>query len=102
LVPPVANEEDQASTASLHSLLGAIRTCFEFSIVAGPCAAESTAVIAMAQQADGIVLVMSAQRTRRIAARKIKEKLEAARAHLLGVVLSDRVFPIPERIYRRL
>ena len=102
LVPPVANEEDQASTASLRCFLGAIRTRFEFSIVVGPCAAESTAVTAMAQQADGIVLVLSAQRTRRITARKIKEKLEAAQAHLLGIVLSDRVFPIPERIYRRL
>ena len=40
--------------------------------------------------------------TRRIAARKIKETLEAAEARILGTVLSDRVFPIPDRIYRRL
>ncbi len=40
--------------------------------------------------------------TRRVVARKIKEMLEAAQARILGTVLSDRVFPIPERIYRRL
>jgi hypothetical protein len=102
LVPPLANEEGQSSTASLHSFLGAIRTRFEFSIVVGPCAAESTAATAMAQLADGIVLVLSAKRTRRITARKITERLETAQARLLGIVLSDRVFPIPERIYRRL
>lgn len=102
LVPPVGNEEKQSSTTSLHSFLGAIRTRFEFSIVAGPCAAESTTATAMAQLADGIVLVLSAQRTRRITAQKLKEKLEVAQARLLGIVLSDRVFPIPERIYRRL
>jgi Mrp family chromosome partitioning ATPase len=56
----------------------------------------------MAQLADGIVLVLSAQHTRRITARKVKEQLEAAQARFLGTVLSDRVFPIPERIYRRL
>lgn len=102
LVPPVANEENQPRTASLHSLLGAIRTRFEFSILAGPCSAESTVATAMAQLADGIVLVLSARRTRRITAQRTKERLEAARARLLGIVLSDRIFPIPERIYRRL
>lgn len=102
LVPPVGKEENQSSTAALHSLLGAIRTRFEFSIVVAPCATESTTAAALAQLADGIVLVLSAQRTRRITARKIKEKLESAQARLLGIVLSDRVFPIPERLYRRL
>jgi Mrp family chromosome partitioning ATPase len=56
----------------------------------------------MAQFADGIILVLSAHRTRRAMARKIKETLEAAQVRILGTVLSDRVFPIPERIYRRL
>jgi Mrp family chromosome partitioning ATPase len=56
----------------------------------------------MAQFADGIILVLSAQRTRRIMARKIKGMLEAAQARILGTVLSDRVFPIPDGIYRRL
>jgi len=56
----------------------------------------------MAQIADGVVLVVSAERTRRAAACKIKEMLEAAQVRLLGAVLSDREFPIPERIYRRL
>ena len=35
-------------------------------------------------------------------ARKIKATLDEAQARLLGTVLSDREFPIPERIYRRL
>jgi hypothetical protein len=101
LVPPAGNRGDQATTAVLHSYLGALRTQFEYSIVVGPSAAETNAR-AMAQAADGIVLVLSAHHTRRITARKIKENLEAARARLLGTVLGDRVFPIPERIYRRL
>jgi len=32
----------------------------------------------------------------------MKETLEAARVRVLGTILSNRVFPIPEAIYRRL
>ena len=102
LVPAAGNGGDPATTASLHSYLGEMRREFEFSIVEGPPAGESNEATAMAQFADGIILVLSAQRTRRVTARKIKEALERAQARMLGTVLSDRVFPIPERIYRRL
>lgn len=102
LVPCAGKERDAMTTAWLHSYLGGIRSQFEYSIVVAPPAAESNATMAMAQLADGIVLVLSAHHTRRIAARKIKEKLDGAQARLLGTVLSDRVFPIPERIYRKL
>lgn len=102
LVPPAGNEGERVTTAMLHSYMGGMRSQFEYSIVVGPPAAESNAATTIAQLADGIVLVLSAHRTRRITARKTKEKLEAAQAHLLGAVLSDRVFPIPEGIYRRL
>jgi hypothetical protein len=102
LVPSLADGGDQVTTALLHSHLGRMRTQFEYSIVVGPPAGESNEVTAMAQLADGIVLVLSADHTRRITARKIKEKLECARARVLGTVLSDRVFPIPAGIYRRL
>jgi hypothetical protein len=32
----------------------------------------------------------------------IREQLSAANVRLLGTVLRDRVFPIPEKLYRRL
>jgi hypothetical protein len=102
LVPPAANEGNHITSTLLHSYMGRIRTQFEYSIVAGPSIAEANAAAAIAQLADGIVLVLSAQHTRRITARRVKEQLEAAQARLLGTVLTDRVFPIPERIYRRL
>jgi hypothetical protein len=107
LVPPAGKNsatrnEDEGNTARLHSYLGQIRREFEYSIVEGPAAGESNEATAMAQFADGIILVLSANRTRRITARKIKEMLEGAQARILGTVLTDRDFPIPEGIYRRL
>jgi len=102
LVPGAGKTGDRGTIAALCSYLGELRREFEFSIVEGPAAGESSETTAMAQFADGIVLVLSAHRTRRVAARKIKVALEEARARLLGTVLSDRVFAIPEGIYQRL
>lgn len=99
---PGAGKNEGIATASLHSYLGNVRRQFEYSLVVAPPAGESNVATAMAQFADGIILVLSASHTRRAAARKIKEALEGAQARLLGTVLSDRTFPIPERIYRRL
>jgi hypothetical protein len=102
LVPDWTRGDDPITATSLHSFLGEVRSQFEYSIVQGPPAGDSNQATAMAQLADGIILVLSAQRTRRAAARKVKEMLEAAQVRLLGTVLADRVFPIPEAIYRRL
>jgi hypothetical protein len=102
LLPAIGPGSDSGSTASLHSYLGELRREFEYSIVEAPPAGESNEVTAMAQFADGIILVLSAQRTRRASARQIKDALQGAKANILGTVLSDRMFPIPERIYRRL
>jgi hypothetical protein len=102
LVPAARKSGGRGAMALLHSRLGGMRREFEYSIVEGPPAGESNQATAMAQFADGIILVLSAYRTRRMMARKIKETLEAVQVRILGTVLSDRVFPIPEGIYRRL
>lgn len=51
---------------------------------------------------DGVVLVISANHTRREAALRAKEILLSCSAELLGAVLVNRTFPVPEVIYRRL
>jgi hypothetical protein len=94
--------EYAARATLLHSYLRKIRKEFEYSIVEGPPCGESNLATAMAQFTDGIILVLSAHRTRRIMARKVKDTIETARVRLLGTILSNRAFPIPERIYRRL
>jgi len=99
---PLATDKDEARTAYLHRYLGEIRREFEYSIIAAPSCGESNQPFATAQFSDGLVLVLSAQHTRRVAALKIRNALEGARVRLLGTVLTDREFPIPEGIYRRL
>jgi hypothetical protein len=102
LVAALEQRGARGTTADLRSHLVAVRREFEYSILEAPPAGESNEATSMAQFADGIILVLSAGSTRRIVARKIKEMLDAAQARVLGTVLTDRVFPIPEGIYRRL
>jgi Mrp family chromosome partitioning ATPase len=52
--------------------------------------------------ADGIVLVLQSNATRREAALKAKESFEVASVRLLGAVLNKRTFPIPQNLYQRL
>ena len=52
--------------------------------------------------ADGVVLVIEANSTRREAARMAKETFESANVKLLGAILNNRTFPIPESLYRKL
>jgi hypothetical protein len=101
LVPLDRAGHDCFTSASLRAYLGKLRQEFEYSIVESAAGASSEAA-AMAQLSDGIILVVSAHRTRRAAARMVKSRLESAEARILGTVLSERVFPIPEKVYRRL
>jgi hypothetical protein len=102
MVPAYESHEMHGSTLSLHMYLGEIRKQFEYSIVEAAPSGDSHEAAAIAQFADGIILVLSAQRTRRAAAREIRQALAAAQVRLLGAVLGDREFPVPDGIYRRL
>jgi len=95
-------EDGISSPPDLYSLLGALRRDFEYSIIAAPRCEGFDAAMTTAGFSDGMILVFSARRTRRATALRLKESLDGARVKILGSVLSDRVFPIPEKIYRRL
>jgi len=84
------------------SRLAELRKEFEYAVIEGPAAGISSEAALLGQLTDGIILVLGAHNTRRATARKIKETLEAEQSRILGTVLRERRFPVPERIYRRL
>jgi len=99
-VPPRSTMPSLSYRSSLCSYMAELRREFEYSIVAAPASTLSSEAAEMARFADGIILVVSAQHTRRVTALKVKNALGHLR--LLGTVLSDREFPIPTSVYRRL
>jgi Mrp family chromosome partitioning ATPase len=66
------------------------------------CAPASWLAARLAQVCDGAVLVLTAHKTRRTVAAQIGDSFHRARIPLLGTVLIDRRFPVPERLYRSL
>ena len=58
--------------------------------------------LALAEQASGVVLVVSAERTRVEVVQAARDQLLSRGAHLCGVVLNRRKYYIPEFIYRQL
>jgi hypothetical protein len=100
LLPLDESGRNELNLDSLDTYLAEIRREFDFSIIAPSPAAGVSAAVSVGRFADGVVLVLSALRTRRASARQFRDALSGA--PLLGAVLSDREFPIPEGIYRRL
>ena len=97
---PAGCESSDRWKGSVSEYLAQARREFEYSIILAPAPTLSGKALELAGFADGVVLVVSAQRTRRVMALKVKSALSHVR--LLGTVLSDREFPMPHSIYRRL
>ncbi len=90
------------ASGRLRSRMMELRTEFDYVLIDAPPVNLYADAIILGQLADGIVLVVAANSTRREVARKAKQSLEAAKLRLLGAVLNKRTFPIPERLYRKL
>ena len=56
----------------------------------------------LGQTCNGLVLVLTANKTRRLVAAQMQEQLHRARIPLLGTVLAERSFPVPPGLYRHL
>jgi hypothetical protein len=98
----LAENDNCWSGTWLRDRLADLRQTFDYAVLYGPPAATCSEAALLASLCDGMVLVLQENSTRRVSAQRVKEKLHSANARLLGAVLSERTFPIPETIYRKL
>ena len=87
-------------TGQNSAQLREVMTEFDFSILW--CASVSWLTPSIGRTCDGLVLVLTANKTRRIVAAQIKDQLTKAQVPVLGTVLADRRFPVPQGLYRSL
>ena len=82
--------------------LAQLRLEFDYLLfdVAGTSVASDAAILG--QAVGGVVLVIEANITRRVAARKALQMFDAAGVRLLGTVLQNRSLPIPPALYKKL
>lgn len=80
----------------LHDFMAGFDFCILY------CAPVSWLTARIAQSCDGLVLILTANKTRRLVAAQIKEQLAKAHIPLLGTVLAERRLPVPQGLYRKL
>jgi succinoglycan biosynthesis transport protein ExoP len=91
-----------ANVSRCRARFAELREEFTHVLVSAPPLARESEATLMGQLADGIVLIVEANQSRRDTIRQAKEHLDTAQVQVLGAVLDQRRFPIPEFLYRRL
>lgn len=80
-----------------------LRREFAYVLIYGPQMSQKRLdAVLLGQVADGVILILESMVTRRETARTAKESLCAANVKILGAVLNNHSFSIPETLYRRL
>jgi Mrp family chromosome partitioning ATPase len=104
VVPPgsLAAEAQTFASDGLRLRMADLKEEFDYVLIDAPPVSSNADAVLLGQMADGIILVVQADSTRREAARIAKETFENAKVRLLGAILTDRKFPIPEALYRKL
>ena len=81
--------------------LGRLRREFGFLVIHAPALDAGDEAVLLSQLAEGLVLVLEANVSRRAAAIRASQMLHASGVSLLGTILDQRTFPVPESLYRR-
>jgi Mrp family chromosome partitioning ATPase len=79
-----------------------LRTEFDYVLIDTPAISSSHDATSMGAATDGMVMVLKANSSRRESARGAIHDLRAAKVRVLGAVLNQRTFPIPQSIYDKL
>lgn len=98
----LSNGDSAFGAEQLRSNLREVRKEFAYVLIDAEPVGQQTDAAALGQATDGVILVLEANATRRVAALSAKEALDAAGVRLLGTVLNNRTFPIPANLYRKL
>jgi Mrp family chromosome partitioning ATPase len=79
-----------------------LRAEFDYVLVDTPAISASNDATVLGSSTDGLVMVLKANSSRRESARTAIQDLRAAKVRVLGAVLNQRTFPIPQSIYEKL
>jgi capsular exopolysaccharide synthesis family protein len=97
-------EEGQSLLSSdrMRQRITELRSEFEYILIDTPAISSSNDATVLGASVDGLVLVLKANSSRRESARGAIHDLRTAKVRVLGAVLNQRTFPIPQAIYDKL
>jgi Mrp family chromosome partitioning ATPase len=103
-VSPISSDETPSVSLlegdMLERLIRKLGQWFEEIVVDSGPLASCPAGFSLAQRADGVVLVVEADKTRWPVAQSARDAIVKSGAHPLGVVLNKRRYHIPGAVYR--
>lgn len=101
---PAGRRDDRPSFASDSARLRMAQLIARFDYVLVDMESVSAAgdAAGLAPLVGGVILVVAAESTRRESARRSAEIFQSYGAAVIGAVLTNRRFPIPDALYRRL
>jgi capsular exopolysaccharide synthesis family protein len=86
----------------MRQMIAELRSGVDYVIIDASAMNVSNDATVLASAADGVVMVLKANSSRRETVRKAVQDMQAANIRVLGAVLNQRTFPIPEAIYNKL
>jgi len=98
----VENQQGLLASDRMRLRITELRSEFDFVLIDTPALGASNAAIGLGSISDGVVLVLKANASRRESATQAVEDFQSGKAKVLGAVLNQRTFPIPNKIYKKL
>ena len=99
---PAANPADLLGSLVMKGILSECGQRFQFVIVDSAPVTLYAETLALAKQVETVVLIVRARETRWDVTLSAKTQIQKVNPRLLGVVLNQRKFYIPEWIYQRI
>ena len=97
-----SNVHSLLTSEALATRIAELRSEFDNVLIDSPAVNLYADAVALGKLADGMILVLQSNATRREAARRAKEIIEIGHVRLLGAVLNKRRFPVPAAIYGKI
>jgi Mrp family chromosome partitioning ATPase len=91
-----------AQSESIAFRLRELRSHFDYVLINGPTVPDLGQAIFLGRLSDGVVLILEANSSRRDTAMRVRAEMEQANVPVLGAVLNNRTFPIPDALYSKL
>jgi len=95
-------EEARLSSENLRVRIKQLCNEFDFVVIDTPALNLYSDAVALATVTDGLAVVLKANSSRRETAQRVLRDLKTSNVKLLGAVLNQRQFPIPEKLYHKL
>lgn len=99
---PIRDSTVLPNSDRLKDRLTELRGEFDYLLISAPPLNAFADGMVLGRLADGVVLVLDADATRRESALRVTEGLRNSRIPVLGAVLNNRTFPIPAAVYKRI